>query len=214
MKRTLLAAIAMLLLAGCSSTITVKVPPRVTLDRAETVGVLNFTTQGEDRSGQDVTGSFLRAIHEEQPGVAFVELGDVETVLAEIGESRLSPGAIQAIGRSFGVDKILTGELNLEESEPDVDVNLSSGISVGSVSAKIRLDGTLDAKLLDAARGAVVWSASSSRWINLASLRGSTQGIGSASLPDRDRQYRTLVQDMVVEASRDFRSRWERQPKS
>ncbi|MEN8006326.1 MAG: hypothetical protein ABFS42_04890 [Candidatus Krumholzibacteriota bacterium] len=213
MKRQYLMILPLFALVACSSTVKVQVPPRMMMDRSETVGVLTFTSQGADEDDQDVTSRFMQAIHEEQPGVAFVDLGDQEEVLAEIGETRLSGTAVQEIGRKFAVDKILTGDLGLKESQPKVDVDLDRGLNLNSLKAQIRLDGTLDAKLHDTNRGAIIWTGSSSRWIELASLDGSVQGDGSVSLPDRERQYGLLIHDMVREASRDFRSRWERQPK-
>ena len=82
----------------------------------------------------------------------------------------------------------------------------------GAVQAQVRLDGTLQAKLMATNRGATLWTGSSSRWINLACMSGSSAGFGSINVPDRERQVEQLVYDMVQEASNDFRPTWERQP--
>ena len=79
--------------------------------------------------------------------------------------------------------------------------------------AQVRLDGRLDAKIVTTARGASVWTGSSSRWINLIRASGSGTGVASVSVPDWDRQYEKLIFDMVSEASHDFRPTWEKQAK-
>ena len=200
-------------LAGCSSTVLVKVPPRMPLDRNQTIGIVRFDVEGTRREDHNVTGKFMEAIHQGQPGVGIVELGSSSEVLSGVGKSQLNGEAVQEIGKKFNVDAVILGALQLKESQPKIDVDLNHGLKLDSVRAQIRLDGRLDAKLLTTARGASVWNGSSARWITLARLSGSGIGAGSVSIPDWERQYEKLIFDMVNEACSDFRPSWERQAK-
>ena len=200
-------------LAACSSTVMVKVPPRMILDRNQTVGIVRFKVEGATGGDHNATSKFLEAIQEGQPGIPIVELGSSAEVLGAVGKSELDGEAVQEIGKKFKVDAVIFGTVQMKESKPKVDVGLDQGFKLGAVKAEIRLDGSLNAKLVNTTRGATLWMGSSSRWINLAHAGGSTAGVGWVDLPDRDRQYEKLIFDMAREASTDFRPTWERQPK-
>ena len=174
------------------------------LDRTQTIGIVRFGVEGGRGHGEEanVTAKFIEAIQHGQPGVPIVELGSSSDVLSSIGKSQLNAEALQEIGKKFNVDAVIVGSIELKESKPKVNVNLSQGLS--SLQAQIRLDGHLEAKIVTTARGASVWTGSSGRWINLAQASGSVIGIGSLNVPDRDRQYEKLISDMVNDASRDF----------
>jgi hypothetical protein len=189
----------------------VEVPPRMILDRNQTIGIVRFDVEGA-RGGQEqnVTAKFMEAIQHGQPGVPIIELGSSSELLNGVGKTQLNGEAMQEIGKKYKVDAVIVGTVQLKESQPKVNVDLSQGL-LGSVQAKVRLDGHLEAKIVTTARGASVWTGSSSRWINLAQVSGSTLGVGSVNLPDRDRQYEKVVVDMVGDASRDFYPRWEKQ---
>ena len=206
--RDLLLALA---LASCSSTVLVQVPPRMILDRTQTIGIVRFDVQGAT-GVPDVSTRFLEALQEGQPGVAVVELGSSSDVLATVGKSTMDGEAVREIGKRYEVDAVILGTMSMKESKPKLDVNLDQGLDASSVQAQVRLDGSLQAKLVNTDRGATLWTGTSSRWISLARVGGSSGGYGSLSLPDRERQVGQLVHDMVEEASSDFRPTWERQP--
>jgi hypothetical protein len=206
LARVLLLAVAC---SACSSTVLVQVPPRMMLSHEQTIGIVRFETQG----GPEVSGRLLEAIHDGQPGVAVVELGSSAEVLSAVGKTRIDSESVREIGKKFDVDAVIVGVVTVKESKPKIDVDIHQGLALGSVQAQVRLDGSLEAKLMSTDRGATLWSASSSRWIQLACASGSSAGYGSIHIPDRERQVEKLVQDMVQEASSDFRPTWERQPK-
>jgi hypothetical protein len=206
--KLLLAAVV----SSCSSTVLVQVPPRMTLDHEKTIGIVAIDVRGSEPGSPEVTSRLLEAIHEGQPGVAVVELGTSTEVLSAVGKTRMDSEAVREIGRKFQVDAVIVGALTVKESKPKVDFNLDQGLEHGSLQAQVRLDGSLEAKLVNTDRGATLWTGSSSRWIQLASVSGSSDGYGSVRIPDRERQLNKLVYDMVQEASSDFRPTWERQP--
>jgi hypothetical protein len=208
-------ALALLIAAAvssCSSTVLVQAPPRMTLDHQQTIGILLFDVQEGVAGTPEVSSRFLEAIHEGQPGVAIVELGSSAEVLKAVGKTRMDSEAVREIGQKFDVDAVIVGTLTLTESKPKVDLNFNQGPGLGSLQAQVRLDGNLEAKLLNTERGATLWTRSSSRWIQLASVSGSSTGSGSIRIKDRERQIEQLVHDMVQEASGDFRPTWQRQP--
>lgn len=213
MKRNYGVILVALGLAACSSSVMVKVPPRLTVDPNQTVGILAFDVEGADKGDHNVTGKFMEAIHEGQPGTPILELGTVGDVLRQVGQSQLTPEAVKEIGERFNVDVLLVGELQLKQSKPKVNVNLDNGLKLDELQAKVRLDGTLNARLLNTNSGATVWTGSSARWINLANVGVTGGGAVAASVPDSERQTEKLVYDMTREASSDFRWRWEKQPK-
>jgi len=201
-----------LTLASCAHTVMVKVAPRMELDREHTVGIVTFDADGKGVEGTDMTRRFLEAIHEGQPGIAILELGSSADVLGAVGLTRLDGEAAREIGKKFGVDAVLIGTVSLLESKPKVDVSLDRGFQLGSVQAQVRLDGSLEVKLLNTERGATLWSGSSARWIQLANVGASRMGLASVDVEDRERQVERLLCDMVQEASTDFRPTWARQP--
>jgi hypothetical protein len=201
-------------MAGCSSTTMVKVPPRVLLDQNQTVGIVRFDVEGANGEEFNVTTKFMEAIQQGQPGVAIVELGNSAEVLKAIEKSRLNGEAVQAIGKKFNVDVVVVGTLRFKESQPKVDVNLSEGFRLNSLRAQVRVDGRLEAKLMNTTRGASVWTGTSSRWINLAEVSGTGGGLGSLNIADKNRQCEKLVLDMVSEASGDFYPTWQKQAKN
>ena len=200
-------------LAGaCSSTILVQVPPRVVLDHEQTIGIVTFDAQGGAIGTRDVASRFVEAILQGQPGVPVLELGSAASVLSAVGSTELDSDAARLIGQRFGVHALIVGSLSMKESEPRIDVDVDQGFDLASLHAQVRLDGRLEAKLVETERGATLWRGSSTRWIQLARVSGSSGGFGSIDLPDRERQIERLVHDMVEEASCDFRPTWERQP--
>ena len=213
MKSSCLLILLAMGLAGCSSTVLVKVPPRMPLDQSKTVGIVRFDAEGAKGDDHNVTTKFVEAIQEGQPGVPIVELGSSSEVLSGVGKSQLNAEAVQEIGKKFNVDIVVIGTLRFKESQPTVDVDLSQAFRVHAVGGEVLLEGRLDARMVNTTRGASVWTGSSSRWINLAQVNASGSGLGSVNIPDQDRQYEKLVFDMVNEASGDFRPTWQRQRK-
>lgn len=207
-RSLLLAAVV----SSCSSTVLVQVPPRMVLDHDKTIGIVAFDVRGDEAGTSEVSSRLLEAIHAGQPGVAVVELGSSAEVLGAVGKTSMDSEAVQEIGKKYDVDAVIVGALTVKESKPEIDFNVDQGLRLGSLQAQVRLDGSLEAKLVNTDRGATVWTGSSSRWIQLAGVNGSSGGYGSISLPDRERQIAQLVNDMVQEASGDFRPTWQRQP--
>jgi hypothetical protein len=206
MKSACLISLLAVGVVGCASTRTVivDVPPRMLLDRNQTIGIVGFDINGAGGQQNNVTTRFIEAIQHGQPGVPIVELGSSSDVLSRVGKSQLNAEAVQEIGKQFKVNAVIVGSVQLKESQPKVKLDFGQGFIPTSVQAQVRLDGRLEASIMTTARGASVWTGSSSRWINLAQANGGPFGIGSVNLPERDSQYERIINDMVTDASRDF----------
>lgn len=152
----LLSLAALALLACSAKTITVTVPPRLTLTGYPAVGVLEFVSQ-QPALGEDATRKFIADLHAAQPGVRILELGNQERVLEEVGHNQLDYRAIRAIGAKFGVEALITGSVELAEPRPDL--KLSTDLSAVSATAKV--DGKMSGKLWETGSGASIWSNSS-----------------------------------------------------
>src|SRR5262245_45144026 len=97
MKSAYLFSLLAVGLVGCSSTRTIKVevPPRMLLDRNQTIGIVRFDVQStRGTQEQDVTAKFMEAIQHGQPGVPIVELGSSSEVLNAVGKSQLNGEAL------------------------------------------------------------------------------------------------------------------------
>jgi len=197
--------------SSCASTVLVQTPPRMSLNHEQKIGIVSFDVQGGEAPTSEVATRFLEAIHEGSPGVAVVELGNSAELLSAVGKTRMDSEAVREIGKKFDVDVLIVGALTVKESKPKVDVDLNRGVGLGSVQAQVCLDGNLEAKLVNTDRGATLWTGSSSRWIQLACVSGNSTGSGSIHITDRESQVQQLVNDMVQDASSDFRPTWVRQ---
>src|SRR5215510_504624 len=109
MKTACLSALLATALVGCSSTVLVKIPPRMILDRNQTIGIVRFDVEGTQRDDHNVTGKFVQAIQQGQPGVGIIELGSSSEVLNSLGKSQLNAEALQEIGKKFNVDALIIG---------------------------------------------------------------------------------------------------------
>src|SRR6185436_19948503 len=96
MKSAYLICLLAVGLVGCSSTRTtmVQVPPRMVLDRTQTIGIVRFDVEGARGEEHNVTAKFMEAIQHGQPGVPIVELGSSSEVLNGVGKSELNGEAI------------------------------------------------------------------------------------------------------------------------
>jgi putative hydrolases of HD superfamily len=132
------------LLAACSSTELVSVPPRMELQRYEVLGIIEFDSNADAAINAHATRQLQEHIQSAQPGARFIELGNRETVLASVGARQLDAVAARRIGSRYGVAAFFVGELAY--AEPKADLRISDVTKLdGSVHAELR--GDISAKL-------------------------------------------------------------------
>ncbi len=145
------------LLAGCSRTVLVPVPPRVDLSTYRTVGIVEFASNSERAINAHATRQFQEQIQAAQPGTRFIELGDRQALLAAVGGRQLDIDAFRKIGEKYGVAAVFLGDIAY--SEPRTDVKIADLQKLeGGVRTEVR--GDISSRLMETASGASVWSSS------------------------------------------------------
>ncbi len=194
-------------LAACSKTVVVTVPPRVDLHAYRTIGVVQFGVECGPPLEREVTHRFLATIQSAQPGVRILELGSEQEVLHAVACPVMDLRAIQSIGKTFGVDAVLTGQMAVSELRPKV----SLGPKLASLNARASVDGSLQAKLRETASGATVWTNGAHGTWDLASFGLDAQGMPThAGLVDPNERHGQMVSELVRVATLDFRPTYER----
>jgi hypothetical protein len=202
-RRALQLLAALLLLAGCGAkTVTVEIPPPVDLRAWHLIGVIDFSADTHPELAAAATKQFMIDLQSAQPGVRLLELGNSRTLLQGVNRGQLDPETIKAISARFGVDAVLTGNLEVSEAAPDI----SFSPDLKSLHAKVSVKGELFAKLQEAATGATVWSNGAHGTWSLARANFNANSIGFS--PARE-GYNGMLRDLAWTATRDFRPRYE-----
>ncbi|MDH4094150.1 MAG: hypothetical protein OEV81_05110 [Betaproteobacteria bacterium] len=147
--------LAAAILAGCTRTQLVSVPPRIDLARYGTLGVVDFASNAGPTVDAKATREFQQRIHAAQPGTPLLELGPREKLLAAAGAREFDAQALRKIGAKYGVDAVFLGEIAY--SDPQTEVQIKDLTRLEG-SAKTTLRGDMSARLLEARSGASVWS--------------------------------------------------------
>ncbi len=189
-----------LLFAGCSKTVVVTIPPKVDLKAYKTVGVIELSGKPDDGLTRDATQKFFGNLQGAQPGVRLLELGSRESVLKDLGRSDLDFQAIRALGEKYGIDAVLTGNIELSDVRPDV--NFSGGLT--SVSAQAKIDGKMNAKLWETASGASVWSNSSWGSWSVGGVKLTNGGMPSVGYKNPKEKRDEIVMALIKALNHDF----------
>jgi hypothetical protein len=195
------------LLAACSRTVMVPVPPRMDLKEYGPVGIVDFSSNSENSVSARATRQFQEQVQSAQPGTRFIELGERQQLLSSVGAKQFDAATLRRIGAKYGVSALFIGDIAY--SEPRVDVKVSDMTKLeGGVRSEIR--GDISARLLETASGASIWSTSG--WarrqigaVHISAERG-VSGSMSQSNP-REEMVPTLVQEIT----NDFRPTYVRQ---
>ena len=199
--------VAFALLAACSHTVVVPVPPRVDLTGYSSIGIVEFDANSERSISARATRQFQEQIQAAQPGTRFIELGEHQALLAALGARQLDAPTLRKIGQQYGVAAVFLGEIAY--SEPRVDVKISDIAKMeGGVRAEIR--GDLSARLFETASGASVWSNSGWARRQLGAVSVSEQGVSGGMRNANPREE--MVPTLVYEITHDFRPTYVRQP--
>ena len=202
-----LVLVTAILSAGCAHYVTVERPPVIDLRQYQAIGIVELGGTDDEALRKEATHRLLATLQRSQPGIRMLELGSEREVLARVGASEMDAAAIQAIGREFGVDAVLTGDLTVSHAQPRVTIGEGG---LGSMNARVQVDGALKGKLREARSGAIVWTnGAHGTW----TLGGVAMGPGGGALgvSDPARKYDEMLSDLVRVATRDFRPTYERQ---
>ena len=192
------------LIAGCSHTEKVLVGPQMDLAPYRIIGVIEFSSNGEAELSQYVTQNYLQRVQNAQPEVRFLELGSRDLVLSKVSHKQLDYEAIKSIGRTYNVDAIMFGNLNLSEAKPKV--SLSS--TWQSMKAGAFVEASLITKLWETDSGVMRWTNSSQGKDSIANLSASTSGDFHFGAKDPQETYGRLIPQLVYANTADFRSHY------
>jgi len=207
MKRSAALLFAATVLAACSRTVVVPVPPKVDLKGYGPVGIVDFGSNSEETLSARATRQFQEQVQSAQPGTRFVELGERQQLLAAVGAKQFDAPALRKIGAKYGVTALFVGDLAYSQPRTDVKVSDIAKLE-GGVRTEIR--GDLSARLLETASGASVWSNSAGRagrWARCTFPPSAVSGGMSGGNPREE-----MVPALVNEITHDFRPTYVRQP--
>ena len=200
-----LLAVGFCILAGCSHTEQILIPPQMNLAPYRIIGVIEFSANGDPELRPYVTQNYMQAVQSAQPEVRFLELGGQDPVLAKVGHTQLDYEAVKSIGRIYKVDAVMFGQLNL--SDPKPDVHLSS--TWQSVKAGAYVEAALITKLWETDSGVIRWTNSSRGSDSIARLSASTGGNFHFGAKDPKETYGKLIPQLVWANTEDFRAHYE-----
>jgi hypothetical protein len=195
------------MLAACSSSHVVQVPPRIDLTTMGTIGMLEFRSPPDrPELSRAAHRRFLAEIQAAQPGLPVLELGRETHALRGESVDGLNPATVRALGEKHRVDVLLFGVLEAQEVRPKVSVR--GGLD--ALDAKAEIEGTLTAKLYDTHTGATLWTCAAFDRRTLAALSVSGEGVSGGGTADADGVRSELFETLAVRASADFRPSWRR----
>jgi len=113
-------AISIFILAGCSHTEKILIPPKMDLRPYGTVGIIEFSTNAASDLKQTATQEYIQTVQAAQPGVRILELGGKDRVLKKVGQEELDPAAIRAIGSAYHIDVLVFGQLSVSDPKPNL----------------------------------------------------------------------------------------------
>lgn len=192
--------IGMLLFFSCGP--VVMIPPEIDLIPFERVGLIAFTLENAaGRIDEIATQRFLQEITFHQRSAQIIELGTMDSVLAEIGRSAIDPGSATAIGEKFGVTSFFYGKVTISDVRPKIDIN--AFIKGMRVQAVFSISAT--ARFLSTETGATLWTDSVQMEDSLAYMSLGQGQVPYFDLRDQEDAYRELIERLIHELARDFR---------
>ena len=201
MKNAVLAVLAATIV-GCSHThtVVVPVPPRVDLKPYGTLGIIDFSSNGERALSVQATRQFQEQVQEAQPGTRFLELGTRETVLAGIGARDFDPDTLRRIGEKYRVNAVVLGEIVYAEPRTDIKVADITRLE-GGVRSELRAD--ISGRLLETQSGASIWTRSAWTKRQIGTLSVSAERGVTGSMKSNPREE--MVPSLVYQLTHDFR---------
>jgi hypothetical protein len=182
------------------------VPPKIDLAQHEVLGIIEFDCTHEGELGPLATRKFVEEARRDQGMVRIVELGSMLEVLDELGEERLDPGAIKAIGEKYELTTLITGKLSVSDIKPDITI--TPGFGYMSFAAKV--DATLAVQMAETATGASIWSESGDATERMGGVSVFGNDNYAFDAEDPEKAYGKLVDRLVAHTTQDFRVTWER----
>lgn len=193
-----------LLVLGCGPRIMV--PPAIDLTAYEPVGIINFACNAEGKLDRYITQRFIEEMTKDQKLIKIIELGKEEDVLKAVNRVTLGPDVVKEIAQKYNVKSVITGELNISGVRPKI--NIVPGLH--GIGAEAEVEATLVAHMLETIDGATIWTGSSRSKRTVGNVSFWSGGHFSFDAEDPEASYGDLAQELIHNATRDFRVTWHR----
>jgi len=196
-------AVALLLLAALGCYKRVLVPPQFDLQSREVLGIARFKCNEEGKLDAYATQKFMEAITRDQT-VQIVEMGTVDELLKEVGQTALNPEALSAIADKYRIKTLISGEIEISDVQPKLTI--TPGFTYVGLSADV--EASLVARLIAVDNGATVWTGSARDKRNVGYVSVGSGGHFMFDAHDPESAYGGLVDALVKRATKDFRTTW------
>lgn len=197
---------ACLALSACASHM-VQVPPRFDLADHGRLAVVTFSAEPSRASlAQLATSQFAESVLDSQSGIELLELGPADSVVARLLAAGDVSAAAQQVGRQKNVGAVFFGQLAVSGTKPSGSVGAGGSVNV---SASVAAD--LSTRLLSTSTGGTLWRSSASSSRNVGQVTTSGVRLPSISASDPNAAYADMVEELVAQVTRDFRSTWVKQ---
>jgi len=193
-------------LSACASSLT-QVPPRLDLGHYDRIALVTFTTdQAKSSLGQLATQRFAEEVLASQSGFELLELGPADSTVARLLAEGDAPAAAQALGQNRKVPAVFFGRLAVSSAKPHGSVGAGGNVNVGAT-----VSGEMNVRLLSTSTGGTLWRSSGTASQSVGHVAMGGGGLPSISASDPNAAYADMVDQMVIQVTRDFRPTWVRQ---
>jgi hypothetical protein len=202
-KVILYIVVLVIFLCGCSR---VMVPPAIDLKTYEPVGIIVFKCNAEGNLDQFVTQKFIEQCTKDQKLIKFIQLSKEADVLKAIDKTTLDIDAIKAIVQKYNVKSIITGEVEISDVRPKI--NIVPGLWY--VGAQADVEAMLVARMLESVDGATIWTGSARAKRTVGQVSFISGGHFSFDAQDPEDAYGDLAEELVKKSTKDFRVTYHR----
>jgi len=190
---------------GCAHTVVVEIPPKIDLQPYKTIGIVEFTSNSDEKLNQIATQKFMGFIQNAQPHLRFLELGPEDRLVNKLGRNSMDIEAIKAIEKEYGVSSIFTGSFQISDIAPKVTI----GTNLSSLRASAVVNVSMVSKHWDTASGATIWSNSRQGHWKVAGINSNSKDI-SFSITNPEDQYGRYLEELAFAVTDNFRSHYEK----
>ena len=190
---------------GCAHTVVVEIPPKIDLQPYKTIGIVEFTSNSDEKLNQIATQKFMGSIQNAQPNLRFLELGPEDQLVNKLGRNAMDIEAIKAIEKKYGVSSIFTGSFQISDIAPKVDI----GTNLSSLRASAVVNVSMVSKHWDTVSGATIWSNSRQGHWKVAGIHSNSKDI-SFSMTNPEDQYGRYLEELAFAVTDNFRPHYER----
>lgn len=201
MIRNVILVLVLFVFISCGP--SVLVPPEIDLLPYERIGLISFSLENaEGQLGRLATQRFLQEITYHQRGVQIIELGTLDEVLGKINKTTLDQDVAIAIGEHFGLSHFFHGKISISDVKPQMDIS----ILIRSMRIRATFSVSMTARLLSTETGATLWTDSVYEKESLAYMSIGKDRVPYFDVRDQEETYRALIEGMIHDLTRDFRS--------